>query len=140
MARIFSSGGFIAALLGGIFAVNLLATVFGWYLTVPGVDKPLHFLGGAWVVCVFLYAARRHPNFFPLRGHPLATVLFTLGLAALTGVLWEFFEFGFDEVFALHNTFPRAQLGLTDSMGDLFYDLFGAAMTVFLYFKTRDSA
>ena len=82
----------------GLFAVcaNVCGEILGFYLRFPWWDVMLHvvwgFLAGL-LGCAFLEAAQR----FRLR--PAAAVLTALGFAALSGILWEFFEFTMDAIF-----------------------------------------
>lgn len=81
-----------------LFAVcaNLCGEVLGFYLRFPWWDAVLHviwgFLGGL-LGCAFLEA---------LQGSRLrapAAALAALGIAALSGILWELFEFSMDALF-----------------------------------------
>lgn len=83
---------------GALFAVcaNICGEVLGFYLRFPWWDAVLHviwgFLAGL-LGCAFLEALQRAR----LRGW--ASFLAALGFAALTGILWEFFEFTMDAFF-----------------------------------------
>ena len=54
----------------------------------------------------------------------------------LVGVMWEWLEFGFDYFFVPEAALWRAQLGLMDTMGDLFNDLLGGTV-VGVYFLSK---
>ncbi len=103
-----------------ILFLHLLATIGHWYWTVSWFDMPMHFLGGFWVVMVFDYLNQR---FFKLSNFWMRAVL-ALSFIALIGVLWEFFEFSLDNLFFLKKWGPF-QGGLSDTMGDLLFDLLG---------------
>ena len=81
-----------------LFAVgaNVCGEILGFYLRYPWWDVMLHviwgFLAGI-LGCAFLEAAQRS------RLRPVAAVLTALGFAALSGILWEFFEFAMDALF-----------------------------------------
>ena len=81
-----------------LFAVcaNVCGEISGFYLRFPWWDAMLHvvwgFLAGL-IGCAFLEAAQRS------RLKPAAAALTALGFAALTGILWEFFEFTMDSLF-----------------------------------------
>ncbi|MBR3555620.1 MAG: hypothetical protein IKN89_06890 [Oscillospiraceae bacterium] len=81
-----------------VFAVcaNVCGEISGFYLRFPWWDAMLHvvwgFLAGL-LGCALLEAAQRS------RLRPPAAVLAALGIAALSGILWEFFEFVMDSVF-----------------------------------------
>lgn len=81
-----------------LFAVcaNICGETLGFYLRFPWWDVGLHviwgFLAGL-LGCAFLEAMQRDS----LR--PFASALAALGFAALTGILWEFFEFAMDAFF-----------------------------------------
>lgn len=81
-----------------LFAVsaNVFGEILGFYLRFPWWDVMLHviwgFLAGL-LGCAFAEASQRSRLRTP------AAVLTALGFAALSGVLWEFFEFAMDAVF-----------------------------------------
>lgn len=56
-----------------------------------------------------------------------------LGFVALVGIGWEWFEFCFDEFIAVRNSWGLTQLGLADTMADLFFDLLGALVVIVWY-------
>ena len=81
-----------------LFAVsaNICGEILGFYLRFPWWDVMLHviwgFLAGL-LGCAFAEASQRS------RLRPAAAVLTALGFAALSGILWEFFEFTMDSFF-----------------------------------------
>ena len=81
-----------------LFAVsaNVCGEILGFYLRFPWWDIMLHviwgFLAGL-LGCAFVEASQRSRLRAP------AAVLTALGFAALTGILWEFFEFTMDALF-----------------------------------------
>ena len=81
-----------------VFAVcaNVCGEILGFYLRFPWWDVMLHvvwgFLAGL-LGCAFLEAAQHS------RLRPGAAALTALGFAALSGILWEFFEFAMDAFF-----------------------------------------
>lgn len=103
-----------------ILFIHLMATIGHWYWAVNWFDILMHFLGGLWVAMVFGYLNQRFfklPNFW-------TRVILTFSFVALIGILWEFFEFSLDNLFFLKKWGPF-QGGLSDTMGDLFFDLLG---------------
>lgn len=78
------------------FAANLCGEMWEWYLRFPWWDSMLHllwgFLGG-----LIGYAILCRWQGSPLK--PPAAALCAFSFCAMTGVLWEFFEFFMDSVF-----------------------------------------
>lgn len=86
----------------------------------------MHFLSGAWV------AAFGHYFFFvrgPARaGNAFFAGLIVLGFTALVGVGWELHEFVFDTFITDRRLIMQQHV--SETMGDLFFDLLGASMTI----------
>jgi hypothetical protein len=116
----------LAFSLCGIAALHLLFFFTDWYATILLLDKLMHFLGGAWLAAFGVY-------FLFERGCVRVTGIFyealiLVSFAALVGIGWEFHEFFAD---SLMTDLSRVmQTGVGDTMGDLFFDLLGATMTV----------
>ncbi|MDO8582657.1 MAG: hypothetical protein Q7R63_01555 [bacterium] len=110
--------------------VALHYTLFftGLYWEYRSLDIPMHFFGGAWMAAFSVYF------FFtrgPVRAHSVFYEgLIILGFAALTGVAWEFHEFVFDTFITDRRLIMQG--GSAEIMGDLFFDMLGATMTVTL--------
>lgn len=116
----------LAFSLCGIVFLHYVFFFTGWYVRGWNLDFLLHFLSGAWLAsfgAYFLFV--RGPVRVSNRAY---AALLLLGFAALVGVLWEFHEYVFDAV----NPDPSRymQVSVLDTMGDLFFDLLGATMTV----------
>lgn len=78
------------------FCANILGEMLGFYLRFPWWDAALHVIWG------FLAGLLGVAFLQALQGSPLkrgAAALTALGFAALTGILWEFFEYGMDALF-----------------------------------------
>lgn len=123
-----------------ITAVHVWASITSAYFTFLWIDIPMHFAGGAWVAAVgyyFIYRSKwvgrnnvAAPAWIALVG--------LIGFSAIIGIFWEFFEFGFDQYVLPHlSRVDRAQLGLADTLADLFFDMAGAFLVsvYFLYVK-----
>ncbi|OGZ54783.1 MAG: hypothetical protein A3H64_02555 [Candidatus Ryanbacteria bacterium RIFCSPLOWO2_02_FULL_45_11c] len=119
-----------------ILGLHIVSIFRGWYVTVPSIDIPLHVLGGAWVALVFFYFQRRHMLIFSTLPF-LFSIILVAGVVMLVGVMWEWFEFGFDYIFVPEHAEWRAQLGLIDTMGDLFTDLVGGVLVGLYYLLKR---
>ncbi len=90
----------------------------------------MHFIGGFWVAMTLVYLdSRFNLSLFKEKSFFL-NLLIIVSFVALIGVFWEFFEFIYD--FFSKEGFKVAQLGLTDTMGDLFFGLVGGTIFVFL--------
>lgn len=111
--------------LAGVFALFIIASVIGgevldWYETVPGFDKVLHTISGAYFAVVGLALGYK-----VARAKPFYIALFAFCFAVTVGVLWEFIEFAADSWFGFNmlrwrdysnNKFGSA---LTDTLWDM---------------------
>lgn len=120
---------FVAAILG-FFMLSLAEQ---WYLKFDWIDIPFHLLGGAWVAFVFFYIQHRYAPTVPTIVPWWMDMLFAVSFVMLVGVMWEWFEFGFDFFFPQGQVSLRAQLGLPDTMGDLLVDIVGGALVAFSF-------
>lgn len=114
--------------LGAVLIVaHLVAVSTQWYHTHPWIDIPQHFFGGVFAALIFYWITYRFPRFFKLIPSFPVPLILVLSWTAFLGVLFEFTEFIYDLVvfdsLSLGN-FPT-QLGVRDTMGDLFFDLIG---------------
>ena len=135
MSKFLISPAFIFGIFIVIFVLHILALSFGWYLSIRNFDNLHHFLGGVWAAAVFFYFLNRKPGIVDVKKSFLAALALGMSFAVFAGLLWEIFEFTFDYFFAPLG-FPRAQLGLNDTMGDLFFDLLGGLVFTAAYFKS----
>ncbi len=110
-----------------IFILHFAALLNNLYWLISWIDIPMHFLGGLWVAMFFGYLNQK---FFRLPSFWMAALI-TLSFVALIGVAWEFFEFSLDKIFT-HAKLGTFQGDLTDTMGDLFFGLFGGLIFVLL--------
>jgi len=109
-------------------AVLLLHAVislgFDGYDRLPGLDVPVHLLGGAVIAATFertLAAARRHHLIEPVEQRVAVPLL--LGLTSTAALAWECAEFLSDRYLA-----TGAQRGLADTLGDMLVGVAGAAL------------
>lgn len=117
-------------LIAAILAVHGFASVIGWYSDIWWFDEVMHWSGGfamgmlgSWC---FLRAARSISC--PL----LVRFGWVIGFVALIGIGWEWFEFVCDRVLpSVIDGYQLAQPSLSDTMSDLFLDLFGGVMGYF---------
>ncbi len=97
----------------------------------PWLDIPTHFCGGLAITYFFLVAIAnsqvqmgRIPN--------LIQLLLSLGLTAITAVVWEFLEFASDVALG-----TKLNLGVVDTLSDLFFGLLGGAVMVAVACRSR---
>lgn len=105
------------------------ARAFDIFTSFPGIDIPIHFLGG--VATGFFFHrlclnASRLGVFAPYHAATHAVLVF--GLVCAAGVIWELGEFASDRFFGTH-----AQLGNVDTMTDLLLDVLGGATFVLAF-------
>jgi hypothetical protein len=146
---------FILGLLIFILFFHILATVNYWYQTYTWLDMPMHFLGGFWVALTYFWLCQKtritrgseimdadqHADQREFRdlsdkisvSSAIMTIIDCLSFVALIGVLWEFFEFGYDVFISSKGYFMTAQQGVGDTMSDLFFDLLGGLLCLVIY-------
>lgn len=110
-----------------VFAVYaLVAKGFGIGAKLPWLDIPAHFVGGAVTTYFFAVAVF---NFQIATGKIPAVIQLALsiGLTAVAAIVWEFLEYGSDFLFG-----TTINLGVSDTLSDLFFGLLGGAGTVSL--------
>lgn len=110
----------------GMFAL------YSWY---PHYDVLMHFGGGVamGVLGLALWDHAIRSITFTQKKLWLRDVFFAfciVGFVGLVGIAWEWFEYGFDAVFAVRQDWGLAQMGLGDTMFDLFMDLAGGLAVV----------
>lgn len=120
-----NSGKFTALSLAALLAMHGFAIAIAGYYYYFWLDIVMHFWGGLTVglffIWFFYYSGRLPAQVWPQS----VFLLLAMGFGALVGVGWEFFEFLFDIFIAQKTHAPFAQLGLQDTMMDLFMDLLG---------------
>ena len=102
-----------------------------------GYDALVHFLAGMMEAVFILWLAKKFPKFNFLQRSFWKNAIILIALVTLLGVGWEFLEFGYDQARInllhhdlLHPTNSLRQAGNTDTMGDLFFGLLGAAIII----------
>jgi hypothetical protein len=95
------------------------AKIFHAYILYPWLDIPTHFLGG---IAIAYFFAGAIGQLSPSLGTTPRVVkaAAALGLTALAALVWEFLEFISDQFLGSH-----LNLGVTDTLSDLFYGTIG---------------
>jgi hypothetical protein len=102
---------------------------FGAYLAYPGLDQPMHGLGGV-AIAHFFWVATGLDEAIPILGNLLRTgrLILSMALVGTATVVWELLEWTGDAL-----GYTSAQVGLDDTMLDMLLGLAGGA----LYFGIR---
>ena len=111
----------------GVFTVHVVfSRVILAYDSMPWIDVPMHFVGGVTITWFALGAARAAVEHH-LIGRPNRAGLLVLAFLAGSSatVYWEFAEFIADRYL-----FTAVQLGLEDTLLDMFLGVLGAATLV----------
>lgn len=126
-----------------ILLVHVLAIVSGWYENNRWFDIPMHFAGGFAIAYLSLasWSATIQKITFQKSLKPMWPVVIyavgILGCVALVGVAWEWYEYVFDAAMVRYGEgVYKAQMGLGDTMADLFLDLLGGLLA-FVLFRSR---
>lgn len=116
-----------------VFFVNAVLDATGIYVTLPWIDMPMHFLGGASIAVagITLLAFLRTQGFVNELPFLLA-MLFIMSFVGLAAVSWELWEFS-----SKHILNGNIQVDLPDTMIDMFFGLLGGLVTLisWLYFR-----
>ena len=126
-----------------VLAVHGLAISSGWYEYNKWFDIPMHFAGGfaigllalagleAWIEKVTFKKSLK-----PWAQIAVAAVA-VMGAAAIVGIVWEWYEFIFDNLAVMYSLEIRpAQMTIGDTLADLAFDLIGA-LAAFTLFRRR---
>ncbi len=114
------------------FHILGMIALYSWY---PYYDVPMHFGGGV-AMAVLALALWDHVVLdvrFKLKQEWLSKVFFAgvvLGFVGLIGIGWEWMEFILAELTRVNSWSGLVQMGLGDSLADLFFDLLGALCVI----------
>jgi len=97
---------------------------FNAYILYPWLDMPTHFVGGIAITYFFRVGTVHAQEFIGSIPRSIQLVL-SLGLTAVTAVVWELLEFLSDITFGTH-----MNLGVSDTLFDLLFGLLGALVVV----------
>ena len=118
---------------GTILLVGILhlpAVLSDWYFFYWWYDVMMHTLGGVAMGCVAMTLFDWLRGFHATKTAKdiLLQAIFVVGFVAMIGIGWEWAEALADAVFLPHLGMTSAQLGLVDTMLDLYFDLCGGAL------------
>lgn len=97
---------------------------FNAYILYPWLDMPTHFCGGL-TITYFFSVAITHSQVRMGCIPKSIQMLLSLGLTAIIAVVWEFFEFLSDIALG-----TKMNLGVPDTLSDLFFGLLGGVIMV----------
>jgi hypothetical protein len=120
-----------------VLALHALATGLYWYQDLPWFDIPMHFSGGVavalltlaiWDLCIEKVNFQKSVGAF---WRQVILAVLVLGVVALVGIAWEWYEFAFDQIaLVAYPNLPPAQTSLSDTMADLALDLLGGLVAL----------
>ena len=108
-----------------VFSIHVvLSRGFEAYLAVPGLDIPMHVLGGV-AIAFFFWRALALPAATPVLGQLNASGRLLMAFTAVctAAVLWEFAEWTTDRL-----GLTEAQVGLDDTLLDMLLGIAGGAV------------
>ena len=113
-----------------VVALHIPAVWGSWYFFFWWYDVLMHGLGGFAVGCaaMVLWGVQKSSSWKSYGRY----ILFVLGCTALVGIGWEWLEGLVDALFLTQGTMAPAQLGLVDTMLDLYFDLLGGLLAFFI--------
>ena len=108
-----------------IFAFYAIAAKgFNAYIKAPWLDMPTHFFGGMAMTYFYTVAIKNSQVLIGKIPRIIHSIL-SVGLIAINAILWEFLEYTSDLAF---NT--KMNLGVSDTLSDLFFGLLGGVIFV----------
>lgn len=126
-----------------VFALHLPAVLSDWYFYFWWYDVLMHTLGGVAMgfLGFWVWDFLREGKFIGSVKELVLSMFFVLGFVALVGIGWEWSEGMVDALLLPRLGLTDAQLGLIDTMLDLYFDLVGGALawTVVRVFEERRS-
>ena len=131
---------FLILLLIVILLFHAIATNFSLYWKYRWIDIIPHIFGGIWLGSLMIWYVYFSGKVATPKSPVVFVFLIILGAAALGGVLWEFFEFLFDQFIAKKIYIDSFQAGLKNTISDLFFDLFGGLVAVLYFLKQKNAA
>lgn len=110
-------------------ALHFPAVQGDWYFFLWWYDVMMHALGGMAMgfLGYALWSFLQENEVWTWKA-VLTQMIFVVGFVALVGIGWEWFEWLVDAVVLPRLSMPSAQLGLTDTMLDLYFDVFGGCV------------
>ena len=128
----------IATVIGVIVSIiHFIAVINDWYRVISWVDMPVHFLWGGVAAFIIYFLAYRFPGYVNVDKNFFAGMIIALSGVALVGTFWEFGEFFYDLAVTNYGIgLGTVQFGLRDTLGDLFFNLFGAlTIAIFIWLR-----
>lgn len=111
-----------------VFFLHFFGMKNGWYVAISFYDVIVHGLGGLGIGYLLLFVAQKVlPTYISF----WKVFLFVLFSSLFIGLVWEIFEYVYDIA-----VIPREDY-VTDTLMDLFMDMFGSLTAVFLYLKNK---
>lgn len=118
-----------------IILAQIIALFTDLYGRFPSLDIPMHLGGGFAMSMLALAIHHQMTSARHNRGHVLHHLLFVLGFTMLIAVAWEFHEYLIDETIGKWDNWPKMQLSISDTMGDLFNGLVGSLVAFWIFRK-----
>ncbi len=115
-----------------ILFFSTLATFYSSFWQIWWFDIVMHLLGGIWAGLFFLYLFSARKQVFN-DSNFILNLLGAISFAALVGVIWEIYEFSFDQLIAMPRSLVLSQPSLNDTIKDLFNDLTGGFIAATYY-------
>jgi len=105
-----------------IFILNFIAGKFYWYYTIWYFDIIMHVFGGFFIALLLFWL-------FSVKEISFKIIIQIIFGVLLVGVLWELFEFVFNNVIA------GDSFNSLDSISDIFCDLAGSCFAITYFYK-----
>lgn len=109
-----------------VFAIHLLAINFGFYILIPGLDIPMHFVGGMAIAATMIQLINFSEKLKSVTyKSPFIRAITLIALVCSFAALWEIAEFSADLFLGWH-----LQYSLFDTMKDMVMGLTGGIIVI----------
>lgn len=108
-----------------ILIIHFILSFNKAYFYINWIDMPMHFFGGASIGITYsLLLIKMQQDNYLAKLDKIMMLVFIISMIGLTAVLWEFLEFGSDQIFG-----TTMQPSIRDTMMDLFLGLLGGTLS-----------
>lgn len=113
-----------------VLIIHLFIAPIGLYEKYVWLDVPMHFLGGTSIALATMILGKTMlKNKVLGKTNLFVLFVFVVSVVSLVAVFWEFFEFSID---ILSNS--KLQIGLEDTLGDLFMGILGGSISFWVFY------
>ena len=116
-----------------ILIIHFILSLNYIYFYINWINMPMHFFGGVSIGITYtLLLMRMKKDQYIGDVDKIMMFIFIISMTGLTTILWEFFEFGSDQLFG-----TTMQPSLADTITDIFLGLMGGTLSSLTYMNHK---